>query len=485
MPKILDSFVSEIKGLLDDVKGVSEDYLINKGPSYGNNFFFTIGIYLLELFVVLAATGIIMVVFGPFWWDMSTIGTFIRSIHMWAAEAFVTLILVHLFVNFSTSVFKNRKLMWIIGSAMLGLALFEFAFGVGLGGSIVAQANEQAGSDLWNGMGLGYWINPLNSGAVFGWHVAAIPLILIVLMFLHYSIMRHRGLSTPYRKDIPYSITPIDHKMIYKRMVYVLAIVLIFAVLFQAPYEPPLTISQAAAHYPDAVASTFLNESNMSSATATYFDTIDPFTFNTRTVYVTEPYSVYLNLTHGTNYETSFLAESAQQQNTSMADAYTYFADNGSISSGMNSTNPMIALASSLTYMAQTGAYQPILQDEVASSFNTTYVIRFLFDTGILWDEASNYNLSIPQFGMLTVGGTPPYMLQYWLLPYNTLQIVTSGIPWWNDIENGTLFGIVFMILMFLPFIPGLRAIPDKLGLYKIFWNKYTVPEIKERARKK
>lgn len=466
-------------GLLADLRAVMDDYTIKSGPSYGNNFFFTIGIYLLELFGILAVTGIIMVVFGPYWWDLTAIGTFVRSVHTWAAEAFVTLIFVHLLVNFSTSAFKERRLMWMIGCVMLMLVLLEFAFGVGMGGSLVAQVNQQAGADLWNGMGLGYWINPMNSGAVFGWHVAAIPIVLISLMLLHYSIVRRRGLLTPYRKDIPYSIVPIDHSMMYRRMLYVLVIVVVFAVLFSAPYIPPLTISQAATLQPDAVASALLNESNMSSPTATYMDTIDPYTFNTSYVYITRPYSVYLNITHSENLQARFLSENASQRAAEMQAAYAYFSANGTIAGGMNSTNPMIALVSDLTYMAQVGAYQPVLQSEVDSGLNTTYVIRFLYDTGVLWNVGAKYGLSVPQWGMLSMG-VPTWSLQYWLVPYNLMQIDTASMPWWSDLENGSVAVFAFIILLFLPYIPLLRDVPDRLGLYKLFWNRHTIPEIRK-----
>lgn len=466
----------------DNILDTFKDLTIKMGPSYANNFFFTIGVYLLELLGILIATGIIMVIFGPYWWNFTIPGAFLRSVHLWAAEAFVTLLFIHLFVNLATSAFKNRKLMWVIGCLMLFLVLLQFAFGVGIGGSLLAQANEQAGSDLWNGMGLGYWVNPMNAGAVYGWHVAAIPIILIFLIMMHYSIVRKNGLLTPYRKDIPYTMIEIDHKMMYRRMAYLFLLVIIFGVLFIAPYLPPLTISAAAKTNPSAVAITFLNEFNMSSQTATYLDTINPYTFNTRQVYVTSPYNVYLNLSHSANHELQFLSENALAQNATMADAYSYFNSNRSISAGINSSNPLIAMASSLTYMAQSGAYQPILQSEATSESNTTYVIRFLYDTGILWSESAKYGLSVPQWGMLSVGNSPWY-LQYWLIPYNFLQIATSNIPWWNDLENGSIALVSFMVLLLLPFIPFLRDLPDKLGLYKLFWNKYTIPEMRSKAQ--
>ena len=468
----------------DNILDTFKDLTIRMGPSYANNFFFTLGVYLLELLGILIATGIIMVIFGPYWWNFTLPGAFIRSVHLWAAEAFVTLLFIHLLVNFATSAFKSRKLMWVIGCLMLFLVLLQFAFGVGIGGSLLAQVNEQAGSDLWNGMGLGYWINPMNAGAVYGWHVAAIPIILIFLIMMHYSIVRKNGLLTPYRKDIPYTMIEIDHKMMYRRMLYLLALVLVFAALFTAPYLPPLTISAAAKSNPSAVALAFLGEFNMSSPTATYLDTINPYTFNTRQVYVTMPYSTYLNITHSNNYEAMFLSESAHAQNAAMSEAYSYFNSNGSISAGINSSNPLIAMVSRLTYMAQVGAYQPILQAEATSESNTTYVIRFLYDTGILWNAGAEYGLSVPQWGMLSVGPFPWY-LQYWLIPYNLLQIVTSNIPWWSDLENGSIALVSFLVLLLFPFIPFLRDLPDKLGLYKLFWNKYTIPEMRTKEPSK
>jgi hypothetical protein len=42
---------------------------------------------------------------------------------------------------------------------------------------------------------------------------------------------------------------------------------------------------------------------------------------------------------------------------------------------------------------------------------------------------------------------------------------------------------VVFALLVFLPYIPGLRDIPDKLKLYKIFWNRFTIPEMKKKRK--
>jgi hypothetical protein len=44
---------------------------------------------------------------------------------------------------------------------------------------------------------------------------------------------------------------------------------------------------------------------------------------------------------------------------------------------------------------------------------------------------------------------------------------------------------VFFLIVMFLPWIPGLRDLPDYLRLYKIFWNRYTIPEMRGPGRRR
>ncbi len=474
---------SGIKSFFRPLVGLIQDQYIKYVPSYGNGFFFTIGIYLLELIVILAFTGMVMLIFGPYWWDVNPIGTLFRSIHLWAAEAFVTLMFIHLFVNLSTSSFKKKRLVWIIGSLMLLLVLLEFAFGVGIQGGLISQWNDKAGADLWNGLGLGFWLNPLNQGAVIGWHVAIIPFLLALLVFVHYSLVRKDGLSKPYRKDIPYKMVKADHAKMYRRMVYIFIIVMAFAFIFSSPYIPPLTIAQAANSNPANIGTTLLQEFNHSSGTATYLDTIDPYTFNTRTVFFLVPYASYISFSNKTNKLSLFFSENSSQQEADFSSAYAYFNNNGSVLGAISSNNPLLSATGELIQMAQSGEYQLVVQNESSSGLDETYVLRFLYDSGALSNLATQYGLRTSQFGMLKVGA-PPWSIAYWLIPYNVLEIETANIPWWNDLENGLVAMFVFLLLLFLPFIPGLNKLPDKLKMYKLFWNRYTNPEMRKKGRR-
>lgn len=463
-----------------EIKDLIQSFYITRVPSYGNSFFFTIGMYLMELFAILAASGMVMLVFGPFWWDTTSIGTFVRSVHLWAAEAFVTLILLHVFVNFSTSAFRKKKLVWVIGAVILLLVFLQYAFGVAIEGDFVYQWNAKSAADLWNGLGLGFWLNPLNYGAVFGWHVAIVPIVLIALLFLHVMLNVKKGLNTPYRKDIPYKMVKADHRKIFRRMIYVAIIILLFAAFFRAPYIAPLTITSVAQHAPNVVALTLLSEFTNTSGTATYLDTIQPYTFSTSKVYVTYPYSVYINASGGQNRITQFFGENATTRNETLTAAFAYFKANGSIENGLNSTNPMISSISVLTRTAQTGIYGPVLQSEQTSGLDQTYTLRFLADTGILDKTAVADGLQINQWGLLKLSSSwwPPG--SYWLLPYNVMEGV---FPNGTDLEDGLVALAFFVVFLLFPFIPYLNKLPDKLKMYKIFWNRFTIPELRKKRK--
>ena len=51
-------------------------------------------------FVVLIVTGTIMVFFGPDWWFTTQAGIFVRSLHLWAVQAFVVFLMLHVLIVF-------------------------------------------------------------------------------------------------------------------------------------------------------------------------------------------------------------------------------------------------------------------------------------------------------------------------------------------------------------------------------------------------
>jgi len=468
-----------------EVNGVLESLYIRKVPSYGNSFFYSLGFLLLTTFIVLVITGIVMVLFGPIWWDTNTLGIFIRSIHMWAAQAFAIFLILHLFTVFSTSAFRSnkKKLVWVLGALMFSIVIFQEVFGLGVRGDFLTQWNTLSAADFWNGLGLGYWINPLNWGAVFGWHAVIVPLLLVFIMSLHYSLVRKHGISKPYRNDIPYRMVETDHRKMYMRGIATVAIILVFAFFFRAPFVTTVTIHGTAQAYPDLIAATLVQEFNYSSGTATYFDTIDPYNFSTRQVYVTIPYSKYLAVNSGPNAESMFYGENNSMQKENIGAAYLYFSGNGTLNTTLNPSNPLVSMISALTTMAQSGLYGGVLTSEESSSLNETYRLRFLADTGIMRSTALQLGLRLSQYGMLkdNSGWWPPG--EWWNLPYNILDNTLLKNDPNADLDGGVIAALFFLLLIAFPFIPFVNEIPDRLGLYKLFWNRFTIPDYDKLSR--
>lgn len=471
--------------LVSDFREFIKSMYIVRVPSYGNSFFYSLGFLLLTVFVLLAITGIIMVFFGPFWWDLNTIGVFIRSIHFWAAEAFLLLLSLHLLTVFSTSAFRTKKLIWIIGAFMFLLVMLQFAFGIGIRGDFISQWNDLSAADLWNGAGLGYWVNPINFGALYGWHIAIVPITLLVLMGTHYLMVKKKGISKPYRNDIPYTMVEVDHRKMYIRGIVVILVIFLFAFLFRASYVAPITIASVAKSNYSTMAETLLSEFNASSGTAKYLDTIDPYAISTRQVFVTIPYSEYLKANPNVvNEEAVFYSESNSIREKNIGLTFRYFEDGGALNVSQNNEDPLIPLMSSLVYMARSGLYDSALNGEMGSYLDTTYQLRFLSDTGVMDQYATEYVLQYSQWGVIkgTDGWWPPGL---WLAaPYNYLEMtLINSDP--NQDRDGFLISLsTFIVLILFPFIPFINTLPDRLKLYKLFWNRFTIPEMRRKKKR-
>jgi len=190
----------------------------------------------------------------------------------------------------------------------------------------------------------------------------------------------------------------------------------------------------------------------------------------------------YVNTSGISNKLKVFYSESNIKQKEIIKEAFAYFNSNGSISNGINSINPLISIASVLTKMAQNGLYESVLQSEGSSGLDTTYEIRFFADTSIWHTTAKKYGLTMSQLGIYREGGQWWHIGSYWVLPYNMME---NTFPNNSDLENGIIALTIFAILLLLPYIPFLNKVPDKLKLYKVFWNRFTVPEIKNRKKNK
>lgn len=452
-------------------RSIISNLMLQDVPAYANKIYYSLGFLSMTSFFVLLVSGIVLVFKGPYWWLTTATGLYFRSIHLWAAQAFIFFILLHLLIVFLTSGYKPpRRLTWVLGALMMFAVFVEAEFGYGLRGDFSSQWRVLQASDLYNGSGLGKIVNNLDYAQIYGLHIVIIPLAILGLLFLHYLLVKVRGIATPSKKDVPYRIVKANHSVLFLRGTVLVIAILILGAIFKSPFIVPTTIQSVANDDPALVAKTFVAEMDHTSDTGTYLDTIDPYAYDTNQIYVVRPFQKYIQLSGGPNIFGSFAGQDPATQQQEISDAENYFGNDGALN--MNAGNPVIALASTLTKFAQSGVYESVLQGESANSSNQTYVTRFLSDTGIMDAKAESLNMTTQQYGMLRDEGggiLPPGA--WWLAPLGVMDNTILANDPNQDRDGAEILGLLVLFLIAFPYLPYLNRIPEKIGIDRMIWK--------------
>ncbi len=447
---------------------IARNLMLDVVPSYANKIFYSLGFLSMTSLVMLVASGMIMVFKGPTWWLADSIGVFVRSAHLWSAQAFILFIFLHLTIVFLTSGYRPpRRLTWVIGTCMLFLALMEAEFGYGLRGDFSSQWRALQASDLYNGSGLGRFVNNLNYAQIYGIHIVLFPLIILGLLFVHYLLVKMRGIAKPFKKDARYAMVHANHAVLFGRGIAVVIAILVLARLFPSPTIAPITIQDIARDDPRLMAGTLIAELEHTSGTATYFDSIDPYTYDTASIYVFGPLSQEVVSGNQTNPLSGFSALDANAQSQDITDAKSYFKANNALDT--KSRNPVIAGTSMLVRMAQSGLYESALRQ--TNPFDQTYASRFLSDTGVLDAQAQTLGITTDQYGMLREerGIVPPGA--WWLAPLGVLDHTILANDQNQDRDGALILGSCILLLIAFPYIPVVNRIPEFIGLDRWIWK--------------
>ena len=187
-------------------------------PKHATNYIYCFGGIAFVLFIILAATGILLAVYYQPTPDtayqsvlnISThvqFGWWIRSIHRWAAGGMVLLVFVHLLRVFFTGAYKApRELNWLTGVALLLITLgFGFtgyllpwdqkAYWATKVGTDIAGSVPVIGHFLLVTLRGGEQISAATLGRFFDLHVLVLPAIIVILLVGHFWMIRRHGIS--------------------------------------------------------------------------------------------------------------------------------------------------------------------------------------------------------------------------------------------------------------------------------------------------
>ncbi len=196
--------------VVDDRLGISA--LRYPVPEHANSVTWSLGGITAAMFVVLIVTGIILVQFynpTPEGANASVrdieqhvwLGSFIRGIHFWSAQAMYVTAALHLLRVFFTGSYKKpREGNWLIGVSMFGLVILALFTGTVLKwdqeGYEALSHNIEIGQLL---SGAGWWFSPDFAKNIpiivrlYGAHVVIIPVLIFTLFVWHaLLIKRHR-----------------------------------------------------------------------------------------------------------------------------------------------------------------------------------------------------------------------------------------------------------------------------------------------------
>ncbi|MBX3099989.1 MAG: hypothetical protein KF761_10460 [Salinibacterium sp.] len=134
---------------------------------------------------------------------------------------------------------------------------------------------------------------------------------------------------------------------------------------------------------------------------------------------------------------------------------------------------PVPALTGSLLAMAKQGSLDSVLESGGSFyNFDYTKSVLFLGDGAYLNDLATSLHLSGDQWGMLNETGNYPGQSWLWLFSF-FYQIEPFASAPNADILVVFVVAILTLLLVLVPFIPGLRDLPRLIPIHRLVWRNY------------
>ncbi|MCH9650818.1 MAG: cytochrome bc complex cytochrome b subunit [Deltaproteobacteria bacterium] len=236
-------------------------------PHHLKRWWFALGGTPAYLFVVLIATGISLAIYyqpAPttayesvrYITEEAAFGWFIRGLHKWAATLMIASVILHqMRVYFTGAYRKPRELNWMVGMAMLMTTLMlgftgyslvyeQLSFWGATVGANMAGSMPVVGGLLKQLMLGGAEYNARTLSRFFVLHAAALPVLLVLLIGVHISLIRLQGITEfefegeePPKKH--FNFFP-DHLMTELMIGLVLMVVLsVLATVLPATLGPP------------------------------------------------------------------------------------------------------------------------------------------------------------------------------------------------------------------------------------------------------
>jgi len=507
--------------------------LPDRQPGYVASWIYVFGVASLAALGMAIVSGLVIALGGTDWWHTNPVGHFFNSVHLWSVELFMAFMVIHLWGKFWMAAWRGRRwLTWMTGVVAFLASIVECFTGYLAQQNFDAQWISTNGKDAFNAVGVGAFFNLMNFGQMLLWHVVLIPIVLVAIVGAHILLVRIRGVSHPLPAGRPTwrlpslaTVTSKDARAqrkavraadaapwrgptkrydILKEATIASLVALILtvglAIVLSSPDVPPVTMQSWVKVAPSDFLATAATELNGTSETATYGPP-----YNTNGTPQSELFAPanWFGVTQPIDTAQTFVlaplakaaptdpqlaaalsrynAAPAAQQNTwatNYGNAVTKvsFVNGSPVVPAANDGPVPVMLAAELT-LARSGALDGDLSaQQPFYGTNFTEPLLFLEDGQYFANQATAMHLTGAQWGVMNETGSYPG--QPWLWLYQ----LWYQVPGWTNSANVDLIAIYMtgaatLLLLFVPFIPGLRDVPRLIPLHRLVWRSWGRPE--------
>jgi hypothetical protein len=492
--------------------------LPDRQPTYVASWAYVFGVASLAALGVAIVSGFALALGGPDWWHYNPAGHFFNSLHLWSVELFMALLVIHLWAKFWMAAWRGRRAMtWITGVVAFLASVVECFTGYLSQQNFDSQWISTSGKDAFNSVGVGAFFNVMNFGQMLMWHIVLVPLILVAVVGAHVLMVRVRGVAHPIgdaeagrggrlrrrraAADAAPWRGPTRRYDILKEgtiaSAIILALTFVLAGVLSSPDVPPVTIATWARVAPADFLGTAASELNGTSETATYgppynnqSGSVQRLLFSPQTWFgVTQPVNAAqdfviapLTVLARTDpaaagplaaYKAATPAQELKWANAyATAEAKVKFV-NGSPVVPKAADGPVPAMMADELTLARSGALDAdLLAQQPFYGTNFTKPLLFIEDGQYFVNKATAMNLSGSQWGVMNETGSYPG--QPWLWLYT----LWYQVPGWTNSANVDMIaiymtGLATILLLVVPFIPGLRDIPRLIPVHRLIWRNW------------
>jgi ubiquinol-cytochrome c reductase cytochrome b subunit len=172
--------------------------LADREPAYVGSWMYVFGVVTIAALVWVVASGVVLVIFGPQWWQVSAQGHFVNSIHFWSVQMFFIFMVLHLWGQYFAAGWREgRAATWMIGLVVFLVSVVTAFTGYLVQQNFDAQWIALNAKDSVNATGVGAFFNVLNFGQMYGLHVLLFPIAVTLLIVVHVAQVRRRGVVKP------------------------------------------------------------------------------------------------------------------------------------------------------------------------------------------------------------------------------------------------------------------------------------------------